>query len=61
MVLDSEPRIPLLKVGPHVRASITAGLANEPRLDIGQAKIVRPLIRRQGNVVAAMAIYQDPA
>jgi hypothetical protein len=49
------------KVGPDVATAASAALAYEPRLEIGQADIIRPAIGLQGYVMAAMAEDQDPA
>lgn len=49
------------EIRPDFSPAIAASSANEPRLDIRQANIVRPAIGVEGNMMAAMAVDQDPA
>jgi hypothetical protein len=51
-----------MKVRPDVSASLAAGLANEPRFQIGEPDVVGPWVRAERNRLAAMivrAIDQD--
>jgi hypothetical protein len=53
-----------MKVRPDVSASRAAGLAYEPRLEIGKPDVIRPLIAADRDRVAAakvLAIDQDTA
>ena len=43
-------------IGADVRVSVAASLADEPRLDIGQPNVIRPLIRTDGCRMAALVI-----
>jgi hypothetical protein len=53
-----------VKIRAHVGASLTAGLADEPRFQIREPEMIRPLVRANRNRVAAMivrAINQEAA
>lgn len=45
-----------IKVWPHLGTAPAAGGADETRLDVGQPRIIPPLIRAQGSVVAATIV-----
>jgi|SRR6516164_1411465 len=45
-----------VKIRPHVRAALPAGLANETGLKVGESDIVRPLVGADRDVVAALVV-----
>src|SRR6266478_3151175 len=49
-------RLVPMKVRPNVGTSLAAGLANEPRLEIGQPETIRPLVRADRYRVAAAIV-----
>jgi hypothetical protein len=52
-----------IEIRPHVGAAMTAGLANELRLDIGQPGIIGPAIATDRNRVTATinsAVHEQP-
>ena len=53
-----------IEIRPHIRAALAASMADQPRLNIGQPKIIRPRVAADGDRVAAAvvgAIDQDVA
>jgi hypothetical protein len=54
----------ILPIGPHIRATPAASLAGKPRLQIGQADLIRPLVagdRRPMRAMIVAAIDQQAA
>ena len=45
-----------VEIRPHVCAALAAGLAHEPRLDIGQPGIIGPAVAADGDRVAAAVV-----
>ncbi|MEH2485403.1 hypothetical protein [Bradyrhizobium sp. AZCC 2230] len=58
---DRKPLVAPLEVWPDIGAAAATALADEPRFEIRKPQIVRPSIRIQSDVVAAMAIDQHAA
>lgn len=50
-----------LKVGPHIGATTAARLTHTARLEIGQPHFVGPRVAVQRDMMAAVAVDQDPA
>src|SRR5262249_28281468 len=53
-----------IEVRPDIRAALAAGGTDEPRLNIRQSHVVRPVVGIHGDGMAALvvgAIDQDPA
>jgi hypothetical protein len=43
-----------LKIWPHIRATVATSCADEPRLNVGQPDIIRPVVAADGDRMTAI-------